>query len=339
MNTDTAVIRQFLFNYFNDEEFDALCFDYFPDVEKNFSDGLTKGKKIQLLLKHCEQQKQLAHLLEVLAHERPDLFKILEQEPQSLEPPSPSPSLLTLAELLAAIRLSPVKAMGLTLVGLLVVSFLLRRGFLPDDRDVITPTNAPIATSEAEDPTKTNKCLLNLTSEDAEQTQSTIAASDWQGPPSLVDPLLFCGPIGLNQTTEGTLSAGNFPHTWLFNEGPALIKITFEGEPHTIGLIRIHRESESDPANAATELNANGRGETIQLLLEAGSGHYIIAVRDAANEGGHYTLTIEGTAENESNNSLFQGSEARAFAPRIKTLILRRQPLHPTGDLLNRLSV
>jgi hypothetical protein len=75
MKIDTAVIRQFLRKRFNDEELDALCFDYFADVQQDFTLGMTKGQKISLLLDHCRRQKRLRDLLAALERERPDLYK------------------------------------------------------------------------------------------------------------------------------------------------------------------------------------------------------------------------------------------------------------------------
>ena len=75
MEIETAVIRQFLRERFDDEELDALCFDYFADVQHDFTLGMAKGQKIQLLLDHCRRQNRLPDLLAALERERPDLYK------------------------------------------------------------------------------------------------------------------------------------------------------------------------------------------------------------------------------------------------------------------------
>lgn len=75
MEIETAVIREFLHERFDDGELDALCFDYFADVQQDFTLGMTKGQKIQLLLDHCRRQNRLPDLLAALERERPDLYK------------------------------------------------------------------------------------------------------------------------------------------------------------------------------------------------------------------------------------------------------------------------
>ncbi len=50
---NSADIRQFLFDFFNDEELATLCFDFFPEVQDNFSAGMTKRQKILELLGYC----------------------------------------------------------------------------------------------------------------------------------------------------------------------------------------------------------------------------------------------------------------------------------------------
>lgn len=95
MEIETAVIRQFLRERFDDEELDALCFDYFADVQHDFTLGITKGQKIQLLLDHCRRQNRLPDLLAALERERPDLYKSHFGEarvvPKMAVPPQPRP--------------------------------------------------------------------------------------------------------------------------------------------------------------------------------------------------------------------------------------------------------
>src|SRR5688500_10672161 len=74
MNYHTATVRQFLTQYFSDEDLNRLCFDYFLDVYHNFTAGMTKSQKIQLLLEHCQQHGRLPNLLAALEHERPALY-------------------------------------------------------------------------------------------------------------------------------------------------------------------------------------------------------------------------------------------------------------------------
>lgn len=70
--SDTARLRQFLSQRFNDSELIIFCFDYFPVVQQEFSDGMRRSRKIQLLLEHCRNQGKLPQLLAALQRERPD---------------------------------------------------------------------------------------------------------------------------------------------------------------------------------------------------------------------------------------------------------------------------
>lgn len=85
MDYTTADIRRFLNKAFTDEELTALCFDYFPEVHNNFTAGMTKGQRIQLLIEYCQRQEIIPNLLAVIQKARPT------QWPQSGMPPSPPP--------------------------------------------------------------------------------------------------------------------------------------------------------------------------------------------------------------------------------------------------------
>ncbi len=73
-NYNTARIRQFLLERFHDEELEALCFDYFPTVKQDFTEGMTKRRKINLLLEHCLRQNRFSDLLAALQRERPRVY-------------------------------------------------------------------------------------------------------------------------------------------------------------------------------------------------------------------------------------------------------------------------
>jgi len=74
MNMNSSEIRQFLATAFNDEELTMLCFDHFRAVYQNFSTGMTKGQKVQLLLDYCIRRAVLPQLLTTLNSERPQQF-------------------------------------------------------------------------------------------------------------------------------------------------------------------------------------------------------------------------------------------------------------------------
>jgi hypothetical protein len=75
MAYDTAVIRQFLFERFDDEELKRLCFDYFTDVYHDFTTGMRKSQMVQLLLEHCQKQERLPALLAAMERERPEPYQ------------------------------------------------------------------------------------------------------------------------------------------------------------------------------------------------------------------------------------------------------------------------
>jgi len=70
-NTD---IRQFLFDFFNDAELATLCFDFFPEVQDNFTAGMTKQQKILELLGYCQRREVVPNLLAALQRVRPEPY-------------------------------------------------------------------------------------------------------------------------------------------------------------------------------------------------------------------------------------------------------------------------
>ena len=79
----TADIRQFLFDFFNDEELSTLCFDFFPQVHDNFAAGMTKQQKIIMLLEYCQHQEIVPNLIAALQRARPEPYK--KRFPQALQ--------------------------------------------------------------------------------------------------------------------------------------------------------------------------------------------------------------------------------------------------------------
>lgn len=71
---DSGTIREFLTATFSDEELTTLCFDYFRPVYENFSTGMSKGQKIQLLFDHCTRREHISALLARLAEVRPQQY-------------------------------------------------------------------------------------------------------------------------------------------------------------------------------------------------------------------------------------------------------------------------
>lgn len=76
MHYDTAKIRQFFTERFNDTELNIFCFDYFLDVSHDFTNGMTKAQKIQLLMEHChkDRDRRMPNLMAALQVVRPDQY-------------------------------------------------------------------------------------------------------------------------------------------------------------------------------------------------------------------------------------------------------------------------
>lgn len=73
--SSTADIRKLLAEAFNDEELTSLCFDFFRDVCDQFTLGMTKGHKIQLLIEHCERREAISNLLAAIQRVRPEQYE------------------------------------------------------------------------------------------------------------------------------------------------------------------------------------------------------------------------------------------------------------------------
>ena len=71
MTPTNADLRQFILQFFSDEELETLCFDYFREAQQNFSSGMTKNRKAILLIGYCETRGRLTDLSAALERERP----------------------------------------------------------------------------------------------------------------------------------------------------------------------------------------------------------------------------------------------------------------------------
>jgi formylglycine-generating enzyme required for sulfatase activity len=89
MPPNTADVRQFLTDYFSDEELTTLCFDFFPEVHNSFASGMSKGQKVQLLLEYVQRRGQQSRLLGVLQQQRPDQYA--RRFPSYSDPPGAEP--------------------------------------------------------------------------------------------------------------------------------------------------------------------------------------------------------------------------------------------------------
>ena len=60
---NTAVVRELLMAAFSDEELTTFCFDNFRPVYEEFTTGMSRTLKVQLLLDYCVRRGQMAELL------------------------------------------------------------------------------------------------------------------------------------------------------------------------------------------------------------------------------------------------------------------------------------
>ncbi|HMT19863.1 MAG TPA: helix-hairpin-helix domain-containing protein [Promineifilum sp.] len=74
MSASLAAIRRFLIETFDDEELADFCFDHFPEVYKDFTESMTFGRKVRLLVDYCRRRERAPELLALLKQSRPDSF-------------------------------------------------------------------------------------------------------------------------------------------------------------------------------------------------------------------------------------------------------------------------
>ena len=75
MTPTNADLRQFILNFFSDEELDTLCFDYFPEVRQDFTIGMIKNSKVMLLIDYCQVRGRGDDLYGALERERPSAWR------------------------------------------------------------------------------------------------------------------------------------------------------------------------------------------------------------------------------------------------------------------------
>lgn len=74
MTPTNLELREFINQYFSDEELEALCFDYFPEALNDFGGGMSKSRKVIVLIGHCERRDRLADLHAALMRERDEAW-------------------------------------------------------------------------------------------------------------------------------------------------------------------------------------------------------------------------------------------------------------------------
>jgi hypothetical protein len=83
MNIPSAEIREFISKTFNDEDLEIFCYDYFREVQGNFTVGMTLATKIQLLISYCDRYQLQSNLMVGLQNAREELFLSKFDRPQS----------------------------------------------------------------------------------------------------------------------------------------------------------------------------------------------------------------------------------------------------------------
>lgn len=71
---DTAKLREWLHDVFDEDELDSFCFDHFRSVYNRFALGMSRTRKIQVLIEHCDQQNKLLTLLNLMRQQKPSYF-------------------------------------------------------------------------------------------------------------------------------------------------------------------------------------------------------------------------------------------------------------------------
>jgi formylglycine-generating enzyme required for sulfatase activity len=75
MTPTNADLRQFILNFFSDEELETLCFDYFREVRQEFTTGMIKNSKVMLLIDYCDTRGRLNDLYAALERERSTVWR------------------------------------------------------------------------------------------------------------------------------------------------------------------------------------------------------------------------------------------------------------------------
>lgn len=71
---NTHAIRGLIAAAFTDEDFGTFCYDYFPDIYRKFSLGMTYPHKAHLLIEYCGQTDSFDHLLRLVKEINPERY-------------------------------------------------------------------------------------------------------------------------------------------------------------------------------------------------------------------------------------------------------------------------
>ena len=121
------------------------------------------------------------------------------------------------------------------------------------------------------------------------------------------------GEIGLNSSEDAVLDEGQ-SHSWIFNQGPAMINIHLQGDDDMDGVLELY-DPDGELLGLSDETFSSGE-ERLDLAVVASDGDYTIVIRDFFEDGGGYTLTVQGVTPQEldfvDQGELLFGSAADA---------------------------
>ncbi|MCX6031179.1 MAG: hypothetical protein NT169_18010 [Chloroflexi bacterium] len=90
---DTAAVRELLMAAFSDEEFTTFCYDCFRPAYDAFSIEMSRRRKTQILVEHCERQGRMEELLAKIKRANPYQYGQLKNRLRNGDPPpNPKPS-------------------------------------------------------------------------------------------------------------------------------------------------------------------------------------------------------------------------------------------------------
>jgi len=73
-NFNSSIIRKMVSESLTDRELNDLCFDEFPRVYDQFSEGMAKAAKIQILIEFCSRQRDFPKLINFIKVANPNNF-------------------------------------------------------------------------------------------------------------------------------------------------------------------------------------------------------------------------------------------------------------------------
>lgn len=75
MDYSRSVIRKLIVEDLSEQEFNDLCFDYFPFVTANFAEGQARGARVRSLIEYAEKHGKIENLLDALAEINPAAYE------------------------------------------------------------------------------------------------------------------------------------------------------------------------------------------------------------------------------------------------------------------------